>query len=117
MSAFQHLPWDTDTPTPIFHARSSFSWTPVCKMDTTTPVFFTGHDSTLHAVNATFHMGTHGGDVFSWVLTGELVTFVFMLLGIGSSCQNGVIEELSPKAKLITSAAFFHTSVRLAIES
>lgn len=73
--------------------------------------------STLHAVNATFHMGTHGGDVFSWVLTGELVTFVFMLLGIGSSCQNGVIEELSPKAKLITSAAFFHTSVRLAIES
>lgn len=46
----------------------------------------------------------------------ELVTFTFVLVGIGSRCQQGVIEELSPKKELITSAAFFHTSGRLTIE-
>lgn len=89
----QNILWHVSqgTSTPIFHARSSFSWTPACEMDTTTLVLFTDHDSTWHTVNATVHVGSHGGDVFSWVLTGELVTFVFMLLGIGSRCQNGVI--------------------------
>lgn len=38
---------------------------------------------------------------------------MFVLVGRHNERQHGVIEELSPKEELITSASSFHTSARL----